>query len=78
MWLLNHRNFGDSDHHSSFDLNDMSNDIIRFMDEKKITMATIGGHGFGAKVATATAINNLERFTGVISLEGGPIDHTYH
>ena len=56
----------------------MSNDIIRFMDEKKITMATIGGHGFGAKVATATAINNLERFTGVISLEGGPIDHTYH
>jgi len=29
-------------------------------------MATIGGHGFGAKVAAATAINNLDRFTGVI------------
>jgi pimeloyl-ACP methyl ester carboxylesterase len=56
----------------------MSNDIVRFMDENKITMATIGGHGFGAKVATATAINNMNRFTGVISLEGGPLDHRYY
>ena len=41
-------------------------------------MATIGGHGFGAKVATATAISNLNRFTGVMCLEGGPLDHSYH
>ena len=56
----------------------MSNDIVRFMDENKITMATIGGHGFGAKVATATAINHMNRFTGVVCLEGGPVDHRYH
>ncbi len=56
----------------------LSNDIVRFMDEKKITYATIGGHGFGAKVAAATAINHLERFTGVIQLEGGPLDHRYY
>jgi pimeloyl-ACP methyl ester carboxylesterase len=56
----------------------MSNDIVRFMDEHKITMATIGGHGFGAKVATATAINNVNRFTGVMCIEGGPLDHTYY
>ena len=48
------------------------------MDEKKITMATIGGHGFGAKVAAATAINNLNRFTGVIQLEGGPLEHKHY
>jgi len=48
------------------------------MDENKITMATIGGHGFGAKVATATAINHMNRFTGVVCLEGGPVDHRYH
>lgn len=41
-------------------------------------MATIGGHGFGAKVATATANAHLNRFTGVICLEGGPLDHTYY
>ena len=78
VWLLNYRNQGGSDHHHSYDMDDLSDDIIRFMDSKKITMATIGGHGFGAKVATATAINNLDRFTGVINLEGGPIDHRYH
>jgi len=38
----------------------------------------MGGHGFGAKVALATAINNMERTTGVINLEGGPLDHTYY
>ena len=48
------------------------------MDEQKITMATFGGHGFGAKVALATAINNLNRCTGVINLEGGPLDHRFH
>jgi len=56
----------------------MSNDIVRFMDEHKITLSTIGGHGFGAKVATATAINHMNRFTGVMCLDGGPIDHRYH
>ena len=59
-------------------MDSLSNDIVRFMDEKKITYATIGGHGFGAKVAAATAINHLERFTGVIQLEGGPLDHRYY
>eukprot|EP00356_Strombidium_inclinatum_P012414 CAMPEP_0170479812 /NCGR_PEP_ID=MMETSP0208-20121228/901_1 /TAXON_ID=197538 /ORGANISM="Strombidium inclinatum, Strain S3" /LENGTH=279 /DNA_ID=CAMNT_0010752271 /DNA_START=356 /DNA_END=1195 /DNA_ORIENTATION=+ len=41
-------------------------------------MATLGGHGFGAKVALATAIDNLDRCTGVINLEGGPLDHRYY
>lgn len=48
------------------------------MDENKLTMATLGGHGFGAKVALATAINNMDRVTGVINLDGGPLDHTYY
>ena len=48
------------------------------MDENKITMATIGGHGFGAKVATSTAINHNNRFTGVVCLDGGPLNHQYY
>jgi len=56
-------------------MDDMSEDIIRFMDDKKITMATIGGHGYGAKVAAATAIGNMNRFTGLIQYEGGPLEH---
>ena len=41
-------------------------------------MATLGGHGFGAKVALATAINNMDRCTGVVNFEGGPLDHRYY
>jgi pimeloyl-ACP methyl ester carboxylesterase len=78
VWLLNYRNMGDSDHHESFEMDDISDDIVRFMDKQKLTMATLGGHGFGAKVALATAINNMDRVTGVINLEGGPLDHRYY
>jgi pimeloyl-ACP methyl ester carboxylesterase len=41
-------------------------------------LATLGGHGFGAKVALAAAINNMERCTGVINLDGGPLDHRHY
>jgi pimeloyl-ACP methyl ester carboxylesterase len=78
VWLVNIRNMGNSDHHESFAMEDISNDVVRFMDEQKLTMATLGGHGFGAKVALATAINNMNRCTGVINLDGGPLDHTYY
>lgn len=59
-------------------MEEMSNDIVRFMDKENLTMASIGGHGYGAKVATATAINNYNRFTGIISLDSAPLDHKYH
>lgn len=78
VWLLDYRNMGNSDHHESFAMQDISADVIRFMDQQKLTMATLGGHGFGAKVALATAINNMERCTGVINLEGGPLDHRFY
>ena len=78
VWLINPRNFGDSDHHSSFNLHEMGEDVVRFMNDNNIHLATIGGHGFGAKLAAVTAIDNLDRFTGLINLEGGPLDHTYH
>ena len=43
---------------------------MRFMDQQKLTMATLGGHGFGAKVALATATANLNRCTGIVALDG--------
>lgn len=33
VWLLNYRNMGTSDHHSSFDMSDISNDVVKFMDD---------------------------------------------
>lgn len=69
---------GNSDHHESFSMDEISADVMRFMDQQKLTMATLGGHGFGAKVALATAINNMNRCTGVVNFEGGPLDHRYY
>jgi len=78
IWLLNPRNFGTSDHHDSFDLNEMADDIKNFLDEKKLSIVTVGGHGYGAKVACAFSTQYLERTSGVMCIEGGPIDHSYH
>jgi len=33
VWLLNIRNMGTSDHHDSFDMHEISNDVARFMDQ---------------------------------------------
>ena len=78
VWLLNPRNFGDSDHHKSFDLVEMAEDIKRFIDEKQLSIVTIGGHGYGAKLACVFGTNYLDRTSGVMCIEGGPIDHSYH
>lgn len=34
VWLLDYRNQGNSDHHASYDMDDMADDIIRFMNER--------------------------------------------
>lgn len=78
VWILNPRNFGDSDHHESFCLNDCAEDIKRFIDEKQLSIVTVGGHGFGAKVACAFSTMYLDNTSGVICIEGGPIDQSYH
>lgn len=31
VWLINPRNFGTSDRYPGFDLQDMANDVVRFM-----------------------------------------------
>lgn len=78
VWILYPRNFGDSDHHNSFCLNESANDISRFIEEKKLSIVTVGGHGYGAKVACAFSTMFLEKTSGVMCIDGGPIDQSYH
>ena len=78
VYLMHPRNFGDSDHHNSFDLEEVSHDIARFIEENKLTYVTVGGHGYGAKIASAFGSYFMDRTSGVICLEGGPMDHSYH
>lgn len=78
VWLLNPRNTGDSDHHDSFELQDVADDVARFMDEKQLSIVTVGGHGYGAKIACAFGSSYLDKTSGVMCIEGGPIDNSYH
>ena len=78
VWLMHPRNFGDSDHHNSFDLEEVSRDIARFIEDNKLTYVTVGGHGYGAKIASAFGTYQMDKTSGVICLEGGPMDHSYH
>ena len=78
VWILNPRNFGNSDHNDSFRLNDAAEDVKRFMNQKKLSIASVGGHGYGAKVACAFSTLHMESTSGVVCVEGGPIDQSYH
>lgn len=80
VYLLYPRNFGSSDW-----CNDTSNehgenvaeDIERFMYQHKITMATLGGHGFGAKNAMVLGTYRPHLVTGILSYDYAPQDYTY-
>ena len=48
------------------------------MDSKKITTASLFGHGFGAKIASITGILKYHRITSVIGIDYSPQDMTKH
>lgn len=80
VYLLYPRNFGTSDW--SNDKNDeyaenTVADIERFMFQHKITMATLGGHGFGAKNAMVVGTFRPELVTGIFAYNYAPQDYTY-
>jgi len=78
VWLLYPRNFGNSDKHSSWYGEDMADDVVRFMYKNKISTATVGGHGIGAKVALTAACFHSDRFTGFFGLDYTPVNYRYY
>ncbi len=42
----------------------MTSDVVRFMYQNKISTATLGGHGIGAKLALATGCYHPDRVSG--------------
>lgn len=52
-------------------------DVSRFMYEHQISMATLGGHGLGGKIALAAACHNLNRTTGYFGIDSSPMNQFY-
>ena len=48
------------------------------MYEHKISMATLGGHGLGAKIALAAACYNHDKTTGYFGIDSSPMEQRYH
>jgi len=55
----------------------MADDVARFMYENQISMATLGGHGLGGKIALATASYHLNRTTGYFGVDTTPMNQYY-
>jgi pimeloyl-ACP methyl ester carboxylesterase len=53
-------------------------DVHRFMFDHRIGMATLAGHGIGAKVALATACYHHEYVTGYFAIASTPYDQFYY
>ena len=51
---------------------------MRFMYQNKISMATLGGHGVGGKIALATGCYHMDKVTGYFGLDTTPMNHFYH
>lgn len=56
----------------------LADDVMRFMDSKKLTTASLFGHGFGAKIASLTGILKYHRITSVVGIDYSPQDYTNH
>jgi pimeloyl-ACP methyl ester carboxylesterase len=55
-----------------------ADDVARFMYDRKISMATLGGHGLGGKVALAAACYHFDKVTGYFGINSTPTDQYYH
>ena len=73
-YLVELRNHVNSDHHSDFSHEAISDDIIRFADKMQLDTFTVLGHSLGGRAAMTTACKNPDRVDGVISVDSPPMD----
>jgi len=80
VYILYPRNQGTSDwcnENSSEPAEDLVDDIERFMYLHKLTSATIGGHGFGAKNALLAGCYKPNLVTGILAMDWAPQNYHY-
>lgn len=79
VYILNPRNFGLSDRCNDTEEygEAIAEDVERFMYNHKITMATVGGHGLGAKNALLTGTYKSHLVTGILAFDYAPQDYKY-
>lgn len=79
VYVLSPRNFGASDRCDDTDEygEAVAADLERFMYTHRITSATIGGHGLGAKNALLAGTYRSQLVTGLLAFDYAPQDYHY-
>ena len=72
VFLVDLRNHGESDHHSSMTYEEMARDVARFAESRDLEKYTLIGHNMGAKTAMVTATLFPDCVNGVICLDTAP------
>jgi esterase len=72
VFLVDLRNHGESDHHSSMTYEEMARDVGRFAESRGLNNYTLIGHNMGAKTAMMTATLFPKQVNGVICLDTAP------
>ena len=72
VFLVDLRNHGESDHHSSMTYEEMAGDVARFAESRDLSSVTLIGHNIGAKTAMMTATLYPDQVNGIICLDTAP------
>ena len=72
IFLIDLRNHGDSDHHSSMTYTEMADDLLRFIDSRNLSQVTLIGHNIGGKTAMRFAGLYPDRVKGLVSFDTAP------
>lgn len=74
IYAIDLRNHGDSPHDPEHTYTAMADDVEQFIDEHKLSSATLIGHSMGAKVAMVVALRNPEKVASLVPVDNAPVD----
>jgi pimeloyl-ACP methyl ester carboxylesterase len=71
-YAVTHRGHGDASRPGSYGLEDLVDDVVRFLDAVGLASAVVVGHSMGSVVATRFAIDHPDRARGLVVMGGAP------
>lgn len=77
VYLPDMRNHGLSPHHKKHNFQVMSDDLLEFLNDKKIDKAIIIGHSMGGKVAMQFAVNHPEKIDKLVIVDISPREYFF-
>ena len=75
-FLVDMRNHYESDWHNDMNYHALSDDVIRFADERYIDTFTMMGHSMGGRSAMYVACRYPDRVNGLIVIDTAPVDES--